>query len=67
MTTIKNKSKKLGRPRVYADGGTMVYFRLPTKRMGKVLRKMAKLKDMTVSAYVRSIVEGKMLQLWDRI
>lgn len=67
MTTIKKKSKKLGRPRVYADGGTMVYFRLPTKRMGKVLRKMAKLKDMTVSAYVRSIVEGKMLQLWDRI
>ena len=66
MTTIKKKSKKLGRPRVYSDGGTMIYFRLRTKGMGRALRKIAKSKDMTVSAYVRALVEDEMSQLSGR-
>jgi len=70
MTNTKKqakKSRKPGRPRTYADGGAMIYFRMPTKRSAAQLRKLAKLKDMTVSAYVRLLVEDKLMALWNRI
>jgi hypothetical protein len=63
MTTINKKSRKPGRPRTYLDGGCMIYFRMNKRRDGARVQKAAWDSGLTVSAFVRQLVEAKLAKI----
>lgn len=56
MSDMRNK--RAGRPKTYADGGAIIYYRLSSKEEGARVKAAAAELGLTVSAFTRMAVLG---------